>query len=170
MKGAHARRAARTDPSARREQVLECFARHFGPAARSPREYRDQDWSAEPFTRGCYAAIFPPGVWTSYGHALREPVGRIHWAGTETAREWMGYFEGALEAGEPRRGRGPRRPARLNQRSRTMSQLLVHGGTIVTQDATNVETEALLVDGDVVTATGAARRDRQRARARRGPP
>jgi len=31
--------------------------------------------------------------------ALREPVGRIHWAGTETATEWIGYMEGALSSG-----------------------------------------------------------------------
>jgi len=32
--------------------------------------------------------------------ALREPVGRIHWAGTETAVEWTGYMEGAVQSGE----------------------------------------------------------------------
>ena len=37
---------------------------------------------------------------TRVGSALREPVGRIHFAGTETATRWMGYFDGAVEAGE----------------------------------------------------------------------
>ena len=32
--------------------------------------------------------------------ALREPVGRLHWAGTETATEYAGYMEGAVESGE----------------------------------------------------------------------
>ena len=40
-----------------------------------------------------------PGTWTAYGRALREPVGRVHWAGTETATRWMGYFDGAIQAG-----------------------------------------------------------------------
>ena len=31
---------------------------------------------------------------------LRKPVGRIHWAGTETARECTGYMEGAVESGD----------------------------------------------------------------------
>ena len=31
---------------------------------------------------------------------LREPVGRVHWAGTETATVWSGYMKGALQAGE----------------------------------------------------------------------
>ena len=35
--------------------------------------------------------------------ALREPVGRVHWAGTETAERWMGYVDGAIESGMSRR-------------------------------------------------------------------
>ena len=41
----------------------------------------------------------PPGAWTQFGPALREPVGRIHWAGTETAIRWCGYMDGAIESG-----------------------------------------------------------------------
>jgi len=32
--------------------------------------------------------------------ALREPAGRIHWAGTETSTQWVGYMEGAALSGE----------------------------------------------------------------------
>lgn len=39
------------------------------------------------------------GFLISLHTALREPVGRIHWASTETATEWMGYMEGALSSG-----------------------------------------------------------------------
>ena len=42
----------------------------------------------------------PPGVMTLFGHALREPCGRIHWAGTETATVWAGSMEGAIRSGE----------------------------------------------------------------------
>ena len=35
-----------------------------------------------------------------YGQALRAPVGRIHWAGTETATVWTGYMDGAVQAGK----------------------------------------------------------------------
>jgi monoamine oxidase len=41
-----------------------------------------------------------PGVLTTVGHLIREPHGRVHWAGTETATVWSGYVEGALESGE----------------------------------------------------------------------
>lgn len=84
----------------RREQVLECFARYFGEAARQPIDYVDKSWAEEPFARGCYAALFPPGLWSSGAARLREPFGRLHFAGTETATRWMGYFDGAVEAGE----------------------------------------------------------------------
>ncbi|MCC5981198.1 MAG: FAD-dependent oxidoreductase, partial [Oceanicaulis sp.] len=40
-----------------------------------------------------------PGVWTTLGHQLRQPIGPIHVAGTETAVMGYGYIEGALEAG-----------------------------------------------------------------------
>ena len=42
----------------------------------------------------------PPGVLTEYGPALRQPSGRIHWAGTETATNWIGYMDGAVDAGQ----------------------------------------------------------------------
>lgn len=31
---------------------------------------------------------------------LRQPFGRLYFAGTETATEWSGYMEGAVQAGE----------------------------------------------------------------------
>jgi monoamine oxidase len=39
-------------------------------------------------------------VWTQFGAALRPPVGRIHWAGTETSTVWCGYMDGAVRSGE----------------------------------------------------------------------
>jgi len=31
---------------------------------------------------------------------IRQPHGRIHWAGTETSTKWMGYIDGAIRSGE----------------------------------------------------------------------
>ena len=42
----------------------------------------------------------PPGLLSAHGAALRAPVGRVHWAGTETAIRWNGYMDGAIESGE----------------------------------------------------------------------
>jgi monoamine oxidase len=84
----------------RRAEVLECLARYFGEQARVPQEYVELSWAEEEYSRGCYAGFLPPGVLTSYGEALRTPISRLHWAGTETATIWNGYMEGALQAGE----------------------------------------------------------------------
>ncbi len=76
------------------------LARFFGPRALDVIGYVERDWPADAWSGGCYAAYLPPDALTRYGHVLRAPVGRIHWAGTETACVWNGYMEGALESGE----------------------------------------------------------------------
>lgn len=98
--GKEARRAGGLEPEERRRQVIECLVRLFGERARQVSAYVDMDWRAEPWSAGCYEGFLPPGVLTAAGMALREPCGRIHFAGTETATRWMGYMEGAAEAGE----------------------------------------------------------------------
>jgi monoamine oxidase len=40
-----------------------------------------------------------PGVLTAAGEYLRKPAGRIFWAGTESAKRWCGYMDGAISAG-----------------------------------------------------------------------
>jgi len=37
---------------------------------------------------------------TTVGKVIRQPHGRIHWAGTETSTKWMGYIDGAIRSGE----------------------------------------------------------------------
>lgn len=91
---------ARRSPQERRTAVLRRLADYFGPQALTPTGYLERDWMAEPYTRGCYGAHLSPGVWTSFGHALRAPVGRILWAGAETSEVWSGYMEGAVRSGE----------------------------------------------------------------------
>ena len=100
LEGAQARALAGVPAAARREALLEELARLFGPRAARPEAYYDRDWTAEPWTRGCYGAFMPPGVWTSVGDALRPPVGPLHWAGAEIADRWSGYMDGAVRSGE----------------------------------------------------------------------
>jgi monoamine oxidase len=99
LEGREARELAAVPEAERREAVLRGFQRLFGRRAAHPVLYVDKDWSAEPYSRGCYGGVFGPGAWTSFGRLLREPVGRIHWAGTETATRWMGYLDGAIQSG-----------------------------------------------------------------------
>ena len=94
-----ARRLGALDRAGQEREILASLERLFGPDAAAPDALVIQDWGAEEWTGGCYAAHFPAGVWTSYGSAFRAPCGRIHWAGTETSSEWHGYMEGALRSG-----------------------------------------------------------------------
>jgi monoamine oxidase len=84
----------------RKRLFLHELEKRFGPKAASPTLYREHDWQADPWTRGCHMAHYGPGVLTTYGTALREPIGRIHWATTETATAWIGNIDGAVRAGE----------------------------------------------------------------------
>ena len=98
--GSDARRWGGRPAGERKRAVLECFARFFGEGALHPRGYAECDWGAEPYSRGGYAGVPAPGFFLEYGPALREPVGRVHWAGTETAARWNGYMDGAVESGQ----------------------------------------------------------------------
>jgi monoamine oxidase len=98
--GDDARALSDLGSSHRRSLALQSYVRYFGPAAGRPRRYFDQVWDREVYTGGCPVGVMPPGVTTEYGRALRDPVGRIHWAGTETATVWTGYMDGAVQSGQ----------------------------------------------------------------------
>ena len=83
----------------RRRLALGSFAHFFGQEALAVLDFAEQLWAEEPFVSGCVSPL-APGVLTSWGPALRTPVGPIHWAGTETSEVWTGYMDGAVRAGE----------------------------------------------------------------------
>ncbi|MFE7418198.1 flavin monoamine oxidase family protein [Rhodococcus sp. NPDC057529] len=99
FEGAHARTAALRTPAERRASAVATLTKLFGPAAGEPVDYLEQDWMAEEYTRGCYGGRLGAGVWTQYGAALSEPIGRLHWAGAETSDTWNGYMDGAIRSG-----------------------------------------------------------------------
>jgi monoamine oxidase len=86
-------------PAARRAAVIDNLVTFFGSQAANPREYLESNWASEPWTRGCPLGILGPGALVAYGSTLREPVGRIHWAGAETSTYWYGYMDGAVRSG-----------------------------------------------------------------------
>ncbi|MGA2521006.1 MAG: flavin monoamine oxidase family protein [Acidimicrobiales bacterium] len=100
LEGDGARRLGRADAATRRTAVVDSLVRYFGPRAAKPVDFIELDWQAEPWSGGCYGTLFGPNVWTRYGPALRQPVGPLHWAGTETAEVWTGYMDGAVSSGE----------------------------------------------------------------------
>ena len=84
----------------RRTAALQNLANYFGNEALDPGEIVEFNWSAEPWNRGCPVAVLGPGTLIDFGTTLRMPVGRIHWAGTETSTYWNGYMDGAVRSGE----------------------------------------------------------------------
>jgi monoamine oxidase len=94
-----ARALARVSAVERRRAILGGLAELFGDAARAPEHYFEKDWTADEWTRGCYHGIGAPRAWLAHGPLLREPVGPLHWAGSETATWGLGTMEGAIDSG-----------------------------------------------------------------------
>ncbi len=96
--GPHAARWHERTADDRRAEVLETLEAYFGEAAARPLAYVEKDWAADAWSAGCVAATVPGTL--ARGGRWREPFGRVHIAGTESAVEWPGYMDGAIEAGE----------------------------------------------------------------------
>lgn len=97
--GRHADGASRISRREHRRQVVDDLVAFFGPKAAEPIDYIEHDWVAEEYTGGCYGAFTAPSTLARFGAALRAPIGPLHWSGTETARRWTGYMDGAVESG-----------------------------------------------------------------------
>ena len=98
--GPVAERAAALDAGVRRKVVIDALAARFGPRAAKPVALVETSWWQQEWTRGCSMAHFTLGTLTRHGHLLREPFGRVHWAGTETATVSHGAIDGAVHSGE----------------------------------------------------------------------
>jgi monoamine oxidase len=99
--GANAREWVGHTPEERRraltDQLVSVFDdERFG----TPIDYLERSWPTEPYSRGAYHGYPTPGTMTACWDAIREPVGRIHWAGSETATRWYGHMDGAIRSGE----------------------------------------------------------------------
>lgn len=91
--------ASKADSPLFRAAVLQQYARMFATKkALHPTHFVAKSWMEEPFSQGCYAAVMGKHVMTSVGPAMFEAAGPIHWAGTEAATAWNGYFEGAVQS------------------------------------------------------------------------
>ena len=98
--GPVAEKLAAMAPADRRHAVLSALSKRFGSKASAPVEVVETAWWTEEWSKGCSMAHLPPGVLTRNGHLLREPMGRVHWAGTETAGTSHGSIDGAVRSGE----------------------------------------------------------------------
>ncbi|XP_060626210.2 amine oxidase [flavin-containing] B [Anolis sagrei] len=131
------RRLCHLTKEERKIQICELYAKVLGSQeALHPVHYEEKDWCEEQYSGGCYTAYFPPGIMTQFGRILREPDGRIFFAGTETATEWSGYMEGAVQAGE-----------------RAAREILCSMGKISAENIWKKESESLDVPALPITTT-----------------
>lgn len=87
------------DPAVISGILTKMYARALGDEALAPLEFHDYDWGADPWAPGCVSPL-PPGFLTSgFMDALRDPLDRMIWSGTETAELWHGYMDGAVRSG-----------------------------------------------------------------------
>lgn len=99
--GDAARKWASRGPSARRAALTEQLVSLFEDERfATPVDYLDQAWAGEVYSRGAYHGYPTPGTITACWEHIREPVGRIHWAGAETTTKWYGHMDGAVRSGE----------------------------------------------------------------------
>ncbi|HEY4404617.1 MAG TPA: NAD(P)/FAD-dependent oxidoreductase [Xanthobacteraceae bacterium] len=97
---AHARKLAPLPAEDRKQQLLAEVAKRFGRAALDPIGYYEANWSQEQWTRGCFTGFLTPGATVLFRSAVRDPVGPLHFAGSETATVWPSFIDGAIRSGE----------------------------------------------------------------------
>jgi monoamine oxidase len=100
VEGPIARQLGRLEADERRGTILAELVARFGAKAATPVDYLEQNWSDERYSGGGMLSHAPTGVLTQFGPALREPCGRIHWAGTESSPVMCGWVDGAVRSGE----------------------------------------------------------------------
>jgi monoamine oxidase len=96
----HARKVALLAADARKRLVLQEVAKRFGHRALEPKGYLESNWSTQQWTGGCFAGFLTPGTTVLFRSAVRDPVGPLYWAGTETATAWPSFIDGAIRSGE----------------------------------------------------------------------
>lgn len=97
--GASARELQRLSGAERRDAVLAGISHALADDAPAPSAYVDMNWLDEQWSRGAPVTLMPPNRLRELGPTLRAPEDGVHWAGTDTATEWNGYVEGALQSG-----------------------------------------------------------------------
>ncbi|ORW32146.1 monoamine oxidase [Mycobacterium paraense] len=98
--GPAARRLTRMDEADRKAAVIGELLDRFGAKANAPLEFHEQNWTTERYSGGGMISHAPTGVLTEFGYTLREPCGRVHWAGTESSAVMCGWIDGAIRSGE----------------------------------------------------------------------
>lgn len=97
--GPEARTLDTMSPTDRQAQLLGRLVDPLGAPVAKPVSWHEKSWHLDPCVGGGYAALPNADAPADSPH-VNDPVGPIHWAGTETAHEHPGYIEGAIESGQ----------------------------------------------------------------------
>lgn len=90
-------------PQERQEALGSYYAKLFGcPQAANPIRYKEKIWADEVYVGGCYVGLPVPGALTKWPNEVQKSSLAPHVlvAGTETAKCFVGYMDGAVESGE----------------------------------------------------------------------
>ncbi|BAH48702.1 flavin monoamine oxidase family protein [Rhodococcus opacus] len=99
--GREARELDGLDEAGRRRAILGPVAAAIGsPEILRPASWHEKSWHLDEHAIGGYSALPTAGNPEGAFPFPSDPIGDIHWAGTETASEHAGYIEGAIESGE----------------------------------------------------------------------
>ncbi|MGX7694575.1 flavin monoamine oxidase family protein [Gordonia polyisoprenivorans] len=98
--GAEAHDLDDLDPEGRRRLLLGRIAGHLGDAIREPVDWHEKAWHLDDHVGGGYIAVPQLGAGHDELPMSAQAIGRVHWAGAETASEHPGYLDGAIGAGE----------------------------------------------------------------------
>ena len=79
-----------------RAQVQQAI-RRFAPEA-TVRTCHSHNWSTDPYAKGTWTA-YRPGQLSRYYSHFPVPHGRLYFAGSDIARGWAGFMDGAIESG-----------------------------------------------------------------------
>eukprot|EP01103_Thecamoeba_quadrilineata_P020255 TRINITY_DN859_c0_g1_i3.p1 TRINITY_DN859_c0_g1~~TRINITY_DN859_c0_g1_i3.p1 ORF type:complete len:514 (+),score=96.02 TRINITY_DN859_c0_g1_i3:36-1577(+) len=98
--GVHVTHHIQFNEEQRKERVLTELERFYGKEAREVVDYIERDWTGQEYLYGAPTNIIGPGGLSQFGEYLRSPFGRLHFAGTETATQDIGYISGAVQAAQ----------------------------------------------------------------------
>lgn len=77
---------------------VQLAVREFAPRAQVV-DAHTHDWVHDEFSKGTWAT-FRAGQFAEYELCVGRPEGRVHFAGSHTARRWRAFIDGAIESGK----------------------------------------------------------------------
>lgn len=84
----------------RKNEIINALVRYYGVEASNYVDFYEKNWNHEEYNGGCPTInTIQPNLMQNYARAVREPYLNMHFAGTESATEWHGYMDGAIESG-----------------------------------------------------------------------